>query len=32
MPEDWHDHDLVFCRSDGKQNDPGADYWPGRRC
>jgi integrase len=26
MPEDWHDHDLVFCQYDGKPIDPGADY------
>ncbi|MDQ1537840.1 MAG: hypothetical protein QOE58_2233, partial [Actinomycetota bacterium] len=26
MPEDWHDDDLVFCQSDGKPIDPGADY------
>jgi integrase len=31
MPEDWHDHDLVFCQAGGKPIDPGADYNAWRR-
>lgn len=26
MPEDWHEHQLVFCQVDGKPIDPAADY------